>query len=538
MKKLLAMLLCLAMMSTMIITVAVAEEPTTITWLHQSFTVTGLDNWYDALWVQELEERLNVKFEFISVNPADNYDNVVNLIIASGEYPDIISWDWSDYSGGIEAAIEDGLVTTFSVDEMTEKVPNYMNIITGNDAIERAMLLNDGTIATFCHVEESTERQAYSGYAIRKDWLDRVGLEVPTTIDELHTALLAFKEQDANGNGDPNDELPMSDRSTLNLIRELASAWGLVYNTMMLDPTTGEVTYWTEVNDGQNFKDFVSTLSQWYAEGLIDPEFTTNTQTEINSKVTSDIQGFYHTNTNRYPGYQLLLSQTVASYADPDGVVLQPLQRFLYQYDTGEDKHYTAATNLKNWVASQEGNVITSSAVEEGKVDKILELFNYMYSEEGTTLISWGVEGLSFNYDADGNKVWTDEVLNQDGTLSSDTVMQYCLPTRGEFPKVMDLQAWMTIDAFGDDAKTALEYNYSADKDLIIPNILLAGEDAETYSRIMTDVNTAVAETFLAVIIGNKDMTDVDEMLETVEKMGIDEAIEIYANVYAEYMNK
>ena len=349
MKKLTALLLCFVLMSSMIITVAAAEEPTPITWLHQSFTVTGLDNWYDALWVQELEARLNVEFEFISVNPADNYDNVVNLVIASGDYPDIISWNWSSYSGGIEAAIEDGLVTAFSVDEMTEKVPNYMDIIMGNDAIERAMILSNDTIATFCHVEESTKRQAYSGYAIRKDWLDRVGLAVPTTIDELHTALLAFKEQDANGNGDAYDELPMSDRSSLNLIRELAAAWGLVYNTMMLDPTTGEVTFWTEVNDGQNFKDFVSTMSQWYAEGLIDPEFTTNTQTEINSKVTGDIQGFYHTNTNRYPGYQLLLSQTVASYADPDGVVLQPLQRFIYQYDTGEGKHYTAATNLKNW---------------------------------------------------------------------------------------------------------------------------------------------------------------------------------------------
>ena len=152
-----------------------------------------------------------------------------------------------------------------------------------------------------------------------------------------------------------------------------------------------------------------------------------------------------------------------------------------------------------------------------------------MYSEDGTTLISWGVEGVSFAYDADGNKVWTEEVLNQDGSLSSDKVMQYCLPTRGEFPKVMALEAWMTIDAFGDDAKTGLDYNYGADKDLIIPNILLAGEDAETYSRIMTDVNTAVAETFLAVIIGNKDMADVDAMLETIEKYGNQSG---YRNLY------
>ena len=400
--------------------------------------------------------------------------------------------------------------------------------------------MTDGTIAAFCHVEESTARNAYSGYAIRKDWLDRLNLEVPTTIDELHDVLAAFKAQDANGNGDPNDELPMSDRVSLNLIKELGSAWGLIYNYPQLDPETGKVTYWTEINDGQNFRDFTMTMRKWYAEGLIDPSFTSNTQTEINSQVTSDIQGFWHTNTNRFPGYYTLLKNTVASYADSEKVKLEPLPRFPYQYakEGTEAKRYTQAVNLKNWAAAAEGNVITSAAVKAGKVDKILELFNYMYSEDGTTLISWGVEGVSFDYDADGNKVWKDVVLNNEGGLSSDTVMQYCIPTRGEFPKIMDLEAWMTVDCASEDGKRELDYNYGADKDLIIPNILLTGEDAETYTMIMNDVNTAIAETFLSVIIGNKDEGAIDELFKTIDNMGIKQAMDIYTKVYENYLNK
>ena len=539
-KRLVGLLLCVAMLCTLIAPVAVAEEPTTITWLHQSWNVTGLDNWYDALWVKELETRLNVDFEFISVNSTDNYDNVVNLNIAGGDYPDIISWNWSNYSGGIEAAIEDGLVTPFTMAELQEKVPNYYNLIAGNEYINRALTLSDGTIAAFCHVEESTARNAYSGYAIRKDWLDRLNLAVPTTIDELHEVLVAFKTQDANGNGDPNDEIPMSDRSSLNLMKELAAAWGLVYNYPQLDPVTGEVTYWTEVNDGQNFRDFTLTMRKWYAEGLIDPSFTSNTQTEINSNVTSDIQGFWHTNTNRFPGYYTLLQDTVAPYADSSAVKLEPLPRFPFQYaaEGTEAKRYTMATNLKNYVAAQEANVITSAAVEGGKVDKILELFNYMYSEEGTTLISWGVEGVSFEYAADDSKVWKEVVLNNEGGLSSDTVMQYCIPTRGEFPKIMDLKAWMTVDCAHPDGQRELDFNYGADKDLIIPAILLTGEDSETYNMIMNDVNTAIAETFLGVVIGNKDESAIDELFVTLDKMGIEEAMEIYGNVYAAYLEK
>ena len=541
MKKLLSLLCALALLGSALAVVpaAAAEEPTTIPWLHQAWDVSGLDHWYDALWVKELEARLNVKFEFISVNSTDNYDNVVNLNISGGDYPDIISWNWSNYSGGIEAAIEDGLVQSFPMSELQEKVPNYYNLIANNEYINRALVLTDGSIAAFCHVEESTARNAYSGYAIRKDWLDRLNLEVPKTIDELHDALVAFKEQDANGNGDPNDEIPMSDRVTLNLIKELGSAWGLIYNYPQLDPETGKVTYWTEINDGKNFRDFAMTMRQWYAEGLIDPSFTSNTQTEINSQVTSDIQGFWHTNTNRFPGYYTLLKDTVASYADSSAVKLEPLPRFPYVYAEGADaKRYTQAVNLKNWAAAAEGNVITSAAVKEGKVDKILELFNYMYSEEGTTLISWGVEGVSFDYDADGNKVWKEVVLNNEGGLSSDTVMQYCIPTRGEFPKIMDLEAWMTVDCSHEDGQRELEYNYSADKDLIIPNILLTGEDAETYTMIMNDVNTSIAETFLSVVIGNKDEAAIDELFNTIDRMGIEKAIEIYSRVYENYLNK
>ena len=541
MKKLLSLLCALALLGSALAVVpaAAAEEPTTITWLHQAWDVSGLDHWYDALWVKELEARLNVKFEFISVNSTDNYDNVVNLNISGGDYPDIISWNWSNYSGGIEAAIEDGLVQSFPMSELQKKVPNYYNLIANNEYINRALVLTDGSIAAFCHVEESTARNAYSGYAIRKDWLDRLNLEVPKTIDELHDALVAFKEQDANGNGDPNDEIPMSDRVTLNLIKELGSAWGLIYNYPQLDPETGKVTYWTEINDGKNFRDFAMTMRQWYAEGLIDPSFTSNTQTEINSQVTSDIQGFWHTNTNRFPGYYTLLKDTVASYADSSAVKLEPLPRFPYVYAEGADaKRYTQAVNLKNWAAAAEGNVITSAAVKEGKVDKILELFNYMYSEEGTTLISWGVEGVSFDYDADGNKVWKEVVLNNEGGLSSDTVMQYCIPTRGEFPKIMDLEAWMTVDCSHEDGQRELEYNYSADKDLIIPNILLTGEDAETYTMIMNDVNTSIAETFLSVVIGNKDEAAIDELFNTIDRMGIEKAIEIYSRVYENYLNK
>ncbi len=64
---------------------------------------------------------------------------------------------------------------------------------------------------------------------INKAWLDRLGLEMPTTVDEWYEVLKAFWEQDANGNGDPNDEIPLTGSAKTNLfdwIRYI-NPWGL-----------------------------------------------------------------------------------------------------------------------------------------------------------------------------------------------------------------------------------------------------------------------------------------------------------------------
>ena len=79
-------------------------------------------------------------------------------------------------------------------------------------------------------VEDVYKRQAYfSPYAfiIRKDWLDRLGLEAPTTIDEWVTVLEAFRDEDANGDGNPNNEIPFTVGGHAWYTTYWANGWGL-----------------------------------------------------------------------------------------------------------------------------------------------------------------------------------------------------------------------------------------------------------------------------------------------------------------------
>lgn len=61
---------------------------------------------------------------------------------------------------------------------------------------------------------------------INKAWLDRLGMEMPTTVDEWYEVLKAFKEQGANGNGDPNDEIPLTGSAKTNLTGSATSTPG------------------------------------------------------------------------------------------------------------------------------------------------------------------------------------------------------------------------------------------------------------------------------------------------------------------------
>ena len=528
MKRLIALALFVCMLLAAA-PMAIAEEPMTITWLHPNWNVALLDHFSDSLWIKTLEEKFNVKFDFMGVTTADDYNNVVNLAISGDEWPDIIYWDWSNYSGGVAAAIEDGLILPISTnEEYWNLMPNFRALLEENDVVRRILALDDGTIASFSHIEETVKRNAYEGNGIRLDWLENLNLEVPTTIDELYTVLKAFKEQDANGNGDPNDEIPMTDFKSYKTIKNLSGAWGMIVNEMQLDPETGEVTFWTEINDGENFKDFVLTLRKWYQEGLIDPEFASMSNDDMIAKILNNQAGYFF----QYPTSVTSYNETIAK-DDPDAhiVGLHPMKK-LYE------KNYTGQNKLVRWIAAEEGSCITTAAEKRGHVEKILEIFDYLYSKEGTELISWGVEGVSFTRDADGNNVWTDAVRNEDGTINSDKVAMYALPTRGQWPRMMSYSAWYSMEITGEDNLQTHENYFDVDTSICIPPLVLVGENSVEYTSIMSEVLTLVGETYIKVILGTADEAELDTMLEQVDKMGIDRAIEISRKTYDQYANK
>ncbi|MGI6691830.1 MAG: hypothetical protein ACOX63_13465 [Christensenellales bacterium] len=543
MKRLVILLCVFVMTATTIIPLAMADdEPVTITYYRQELNRNAVATYNETAWVQELEKRLNIKLDIQGPGSSDDYNTAVNAMLTTRDYPDLLYYDWAQYSGGALAGVEDGVIVPISeIPEYKEKVPNWFKVLDEHPEVRRGVTEDDGSVVTFCHWEPNIARSAYWGYAIRKDWLDRLDLPIPETIDDLYTVLKAFKENDANGNGDPNDEIPFSCCNWWGTAHpgmdSLAAAFSLKVNTVYRDPQNDEMTYWTEYNSGDNFKAYVETLTKWYSEGLIDEDAITQNFDAWAAKVTGDKVGVFFCFPDNVVTWGDGIRQTLTDngYGNAEDVCiygLVPLKGI-----DGVPYNYDYDNALVNYVASNQPTVITTAAVKNGKIDKCLELINYLYSEEGSELINWGVEGVSYTKDADGKHEWTELVTNDPDYGMSDAVFKYALPTYGSWPKAMSYEAWGSMNLKVPDQVTT-HLNYAAgDAGLDRPGFTLNMEEQDATANI-TEINTAVSEVYLNVIVGNKPVEELDALLQQVKNMGIQDVIDAYQSAYTRYLSR
>lgn len=169
------------------------------------------------------------------------------------------------------------------VDELVAKyAPNYTYALDNFPDLRATMTAPDGHIYGFPIAAKQPDC-AWIMH-INHTWLDNLGLEEPTTLEEFEAVLRAFKEGDANGNGDPNDEIPLSffDDGVQFIYGSLFGSWGVLddRNTHLMIKD-GEVVF-TPTTDG--YKEGIKWLQRMYAEGLIDQEAFTQDSTMYSAK--------------------------------------------------------------------------------------------------------------------------------------------------------------------------------------------------------------------------------------------------------------
>ena len=250
---------------------------------------SGLEDWTKVVLIENFKNDLGINITCQFYNSED-WSTQLTLMIASDELTDMVGGANMNMLDANEWGSEGYLV---NFNEYRDITPNMNKYLEQYPAAEAYMTAPDGGIYTIPKISlDETDR--FSRTFINKKWLANVGMEVPKTMDELYEVLKAFKEQDANGNGDPNDEIPFLYASGYEAVeRVLMSAYGIhtsEINYILQADADGKV-YLANTTDA--YKEYMKWMARAFSEGLIEQEAFVIEGTTINDRASKDLYGFY-----------------------------------------------------------------------------------------------------------------------------------------------------------------------------------------------------------------------------------------------------
>lgn len=218
--------------------------------------------------VQQWEEDTNIAIEWNMLAP-EVYLDKRNLLLASNDLPDAFLNSKFTDDELVRYGTDGTLIPLEGLIE--QHAPNLQAIFEERPELKAAVTASDGHIYALPNAEELGLAAVPFFWSINKSWLDALGLDVPTTVDEYHDALVAFKTQDPNGNGKA-DEIPLSFINNwwcADIGDLFAALGGIADNADHRIVRDGEVIY---TGADERYRDAIATLHEWYEEGLIDPE--------------------------------------------------------------------------------------------------------------------------------------------------------------------------------------------------------------------------------------------------------------------------
>ncbi|MCI8624074.1 MAG: extracellular solute-binding protein [Provencibacterium sp.] len=462
--------------------------------------------------IQGMSEKFNIDFQW-DQPLSDNFTERFNLIMVSNDLPDIVmDMPMNDIMKYASA----GSIIPLT-DYVNNQMPNLKAALDARANAQKNITYPDGNIYYFPMIDERVSGNM--PYGVRTDWLEKLGLESPVTIDDWMNYWKQVKEQDVNGNGDPNDEVPFS-AASIDSVRNFCSAWGVVdiavNNGFYNNPDDGKV-HFGPIDEG--YRQFVEWIADMYAKGYIDPEIVTMTNDIYQSKVAQDLVGslrgplggnfgsFNSTMPEKIPGFHVM--GTVPPVG-PDGKYI-----------------HTSIDQMPRGIA---GAAITSKCEN---VDRAIEWIDWMYSAEGALYVGIGEEGVTYTKQGD-KYVLTDDIM-KDPERSPKQMVGTFTPAQSTFPFLFS--QWNPLNL--DDAtilqikdECIIPFLDESNKYILPGTLAFDASETEELNLIRTDVETYMKETFLQFMTGAKPLSDWDSYVDTIKGMNIDRAIEIYQKAY------
>ncbi len=315
-------------------------------------------------------------------------EEAFNLLLANGDLPDIV--------GGTRLRAkfnQHGPAGHFVPlnDLIKEHAPNIDQYFTENPDILKAVSAGDGKLYHIPYVPDGKFARAYF---IRTDWLEKLGLSVPETVDELYAVLTAFKHDDPNGNGIA-DEIPYFSRTIPELVR-LVTLWDA--RTSGTDKAHDFYVSEGIIRHGyveENYKVGISNLAKWYQEGLIDNKAYNRSGDIRLDLLSSDLGGMTHDWFASTAGYNDKIKEKVP------GFKFYPMAPPKTVSGDQFEENRRVAVKSGGWaIGAGNKNIVET-----------IKYFDFWFTPVGRRLANFGVEGSEYTL-INGKPVFTDKVLN------------------------------------------------------------------------------------------------------------------------------
>ncbi len=377
----------------------ITEEPITLTyWVDAGSSLLSITSYDEmALFKVKAEETgITIKFQH---PPAGQGNDQLNLMLASMDLPDLIYTSWTSLPGGPAKQLEDE--TIIAINDYLEYAPNYSKLLEDVPELAKQVTTDEGDQYCFPWVNLYDETRVYMGFVVRQDWLDALQMEQPVTIQDWENMLIAFRDQDPNGNGE-KDEIPYATNGKLTGLYRFLYSWDMCPDWYV--DADGVTVKYGAVEPG--FREWLELMCKWYQEGLVDPDYASTDSALFDALVTNSQCGSLFGYVGSGIGKYMTLMADVN-----DQFLLEATE-----YPVLKEGDKPCRGHRINYF--QGGGVAITSACEH--VPEAVAYIDYDYSERGNLLNCFGVEGESYTF-VDGEPVYTDLIVhNPDSKVFAD----------------------------------------------------------------------------------------------------------------------
>jgi putative aldouronate transport system substrate-binding protein len=476
---------------------------------------TNFTSLNDTEFAKYIKEETGVTIEYTS--PAVGQGpTAFSLLVASGNMTDIVDYGWAKsggYPGGPSAALNNKIIVPLN-SLMEANAPDLLKVLKENPKHDKMVKTDEGKYYIFPVTKLDDYLNTTAGIVLRTDWLTDLKLAVPETIDDWYTVLKAFKTQ--KGAVAPLTLNGYATASTHFSYGMFVGAYGIA-KTWYLN--AGKIVY------GANqpaYKDWLTTMAKWYAEGLLDNNFATNNQAATDSNILTFKSGA----TTLWLGSGLGKYIPALQKLDPKAMMGPAPYPVLKK---GDVPQFNSLLNSFDGA----GACITTSCKNPELAAKFL---NYGYTEKGRKTYNYGREGISFTYDSNKVVNLTDVVTkNPLGWPIGQAWSKYS-PGVYPGPYVSERRFLELYYPYPQQIEGLKLYTATNMREHLLPPISPTTAESSEFARLMTDIKAYEDEYTLTAIMGTVNVgTTFDAYLAQMKKLGIDKAIEIQTAALARY---